>query len=618
VLAPGHGELAFTPPEPGSYELPELGAAADGPLLDAEGRPVRLHELFGDGLALLSFVYASCSDVNGCPLATAVLHRVKRRLEQAPELAAQVRLVSVSFDPRRDTPEVMRRYGAAFASGAVDWRFATAESELALAPLLDAYGQSVLRDVGEDGEELGSLSHILRVFLIDGARRIRNIYTVSFLHADTLLADLRTLALEDGATRRTDAQPAGARLPGPGDDRAGYERADWRTRSRSLAARRGRPADLAARLGRVRAGLPPVPLPTPEPPTAEQIALGRKLFFDRRLSHNGTLSCGMCHIPEQGFTSNELATAVGIEGRTLRRNAPTVLDSAYLERLFHDGRETTLEQQVWGPLLASNEMGNPSVGALLERIRALPDYRGRFEAAFPRQGLGMETLGRALASYERTLVTGDSAFDRWYYAGDGDALSPEARRGFELFRGEAACASCHPVGPDSALFTDQSFHNTGIGYRAAMGPAPATRRIQVAPGRTLEVDAARIAPVAEPPPPDLGRYEVSLDPDDRWKYRTPSLRNVALTAPYMHDGSLSTLADVIAFYARGGEPNPGLDPRLRPLGLDARDRRALEAFLRSLTGGDVETLVADAIAAPVGDPGSGRRPPSPQGSSTAQ
>jgi cytochrome c peroxidase len=361
-----------------------------------------------------------------------------------------------------------------------------------------------------------------------------------------------------------------------------------------------------------------VPLPTREPPTARQIALGRRLFYDRRLSHNGTLSCAMCHIPEQGFTSNELATAIGIEGRTVRRNAPTVLDSAYLERLFHDGRETSLEQQVWGPLLARNEMGNPSVGALLERIRALPDYRGRFEAAFPQRGLGMETLGRALASYERTLVTGGSAFDRWYYGGEDGALGAEARRGFELFRGKAGCASCHPIGADHALFTDHSFHNTGIGYRAAMARTPTRRTLQVAPGRTLEVDAALLAPLAGPAPADLGRYEVSLDPDDRWSYRTPSLRNVALTAPYMHDGSLSTLADVIDFYDRGGEPNPLLDPRLRPLGLSPEERRALEAFLGALTGGDVESLVADAFAAPVGDPGSARPQASPRSAERVQ
>lgn len=552
-------------------------------------------------------MYASCNDVNGCPLATAVLHRVQRRVSEAPELASRIRLVSVSFDPTRDTPEVMKRYGAPFRRGGVDWRFATAPSDEVLEPLLDAYGQSVLRDIDADGVDLGTFSHILRVFLIDGERRIRNVYTVSFLHADTLMADLHTLLLDEESldAERPREGASAAQATGshrPGDDRSGYEQADWHTRSLSLAARRGSPADLLSRTRGARLGLPPVPHPDAAPPTREQIALGRKLFFDRRLSHNGTISCAMCHIPEQGFTSNELATAIGIEGRTVRRNAPTVLDSAFLERLFHDGRETRLEQQVWGPLLARNEMGNPSVGFVLERVREQPDYRGLFEAAFPGRGLDMETLGHALASYERGLVTGGSPFDRWRYGGETDALDAEAQRGFDLFVGKAGCAGCHPVGTEHALFTDQAFHNTGIGYAAAMGPTEPTRILQVAPGRTLEVDASIIAQVAERPPSDLGLYEISLDPKDRWSYRTPSLRNVALTAPYMHDGSLATLADVVAFYDQGGAANPLLDPRIRPLGLDEGERRALVAFLRALTGGDVEALVADAFAAPIGDP----------------
>jgi cytochrome c peroxidase len=603
VLAPGYGELSFTPPTPGSYRLPDLGSAADGEVLDAEGRATTLHALLGDGTSLLSFVYASCNDVNGCPLATAVLHRVQRRLGEAPELAGRIRLVSVSFDPTRDTPAVMKRYGAPFQRDGVDWRFATAPSDAALEPLLDAYGQSVLRDIDANGVDLGTFSHILRVFLIDGSRRIRNVYTVSFLHADTLMADLRTLLLEIDAPPSDVIRDAGTESRRrPGDDRGGYDQASWRTRTLSLATRRGAALDLASRLRAPRLGLPPVPLPAGDAPSSEQIALGRKLFFDRRLSHNGTLSCAMCHIPEQGFTSNELATAIGIEGRTVRRNAPTVLDAAFLERLFHDGRETRLEHQVWGPLLARNEMGNPSVGSVLERVSALEDYREGFEAAYPEAGLDMETLGGAIASYERTLVTGGSAFDRWRYGGEPDALDASAQRGFGLFTGSAGCAGCHPVGTEHALFTDQAFHNTGVGYAASMGRGGATRRVQVAPGQVLEVDAAIIAQVAESPPGDLGLYEVSLDPKDRWSYRTPSLRNVGLTAPYMHDGSLATLSDVVDFYDRGGIANPLLDPRIRPLGLNPDERRDLVAFLRALTGGDVEALVADAFAAPIGDP----------------
>jgi cytochrome c peroxidase len=298
-----------------------------------------------------------------------------------------------------------------------------------------------------------------------------------------------------------------------------------------------------------------------------------------------------------------MATAVGIEGRTVRRNAPTIYNVGYAERLFHDAREDRLEQQIWGPLLAANEMGNPSVGYVLATLRALPDYRGRFEAAFDGQGPTMETVGAALAGYQRTLVSGASPFDRWRWGGEPEALSAAARRGFALFTGAAGCAGCHRVGEANALFTDHGLHNTGVGFRASMGLAPPPRRIEVAPGTFLAVDPAVIAAASEPLPSDLGRYEVSGDPADRWKYRTPTLRNVALTAPYMHDGSMATLHEVVAFYAGGGVANEGLAPRIRPLDLPDGGIDDLVAFLASLTGGDVAALVADALAAPVGDPG---------------
>ncbi len=556
-------------------------------------------------MVLLSFIYASCSDVNGCPLATAVLHRLQKRLGEEPGMADRVRLVSLSFDPTRDTPEVMRGYGARFDDAPVRWRFATTDSRATLAPILEAYGQTVVEEFDAEGNSLGTLSHILRVFLIDPERRIRNVYTVSFLHTDTLVADVKTLLLdaERGAPLRIASSAAAPPLlrQGPGDDRAGYETSQYRSRSVGLGARRGEAADLFARTQRAPLGLPRVPTPDDNPPTPEKIALGRKLFYDRRLSHNGTFSCAMCHIPEQGFTSNELATAVGVEGRSVRRNTPTVYNAAYLERLFADGRETRLEHQVWGPFLARNEMANPSIGALLGTLREAPDYAGLFEEAFPGRGLAMETVGMAIASYERALVSGGSAFDRWYYGKEESAIGEAERRGFRLFTARAGCSTCHTVGSEYALFTDDDFHNTGVGYRASMGDASPTQRIQVAPGRYLEVDREIVAQVAEPVGNDLGRYEITQDPADRWRYRTPSLRNVALTAPYMHDGSLGTLEEVVRFYDRGGVPNEALDPRIRPLSLTDSEVADLVAFLESLTGGDVDTLVADAFAAPIGE-----------------
>lgn len=587
---------------PGSYTLPALFPAADGVVLRSDGRPSTLHAELGGRVALLAFIYASCSDVNGCPLATAVFQKLKARVAEAPEVAQRLQLVSLSFDPARDTPAVMQRYGEGFQREGVSWSFLTSAGQPELQPILAAYGQSVVRAVDERGNPQEPVAHVLRVYLVDGARQVRNVYTVSFLHADTLLADVQTLLLEvDGATRdKPEKRPEIAtRAIRPGDDRSGYGDLQYTTDSLALAARSGRPTDLARRIEQPPLGLPRPPLPGAAP-TRAQVELGRKLFFDRRLSHNETLSCAICHIPEQGFTNNELSTPIGVEGRTVRRNAPTILNVAYVERLFHDGRERSLENQVWGPLLAGNEMANPSVGALLDRLTALPDYAGRFERAFPGRGLDIQTLGLALASYERTLISGGSAFDRFRAGDPEDALSPAGRRGFEIFAGRGGCASCHPI--DSPVLSDGLFHNTGIGYAASMAPdEQGKQRVQVAPGVFLEVERSIIASVSEPRPPDLGRYEITGDPADRWRYRTPTLRNVALTAPFMHDGSLPTLRDVVDFYERGGIPNEGLDPRLRPLALDERDKQDLVAFLEALTGSDVEVLVRDAFAAPIGE-----------------
>ena len=211
---------------------------------------------------------------------------------------------------------------------------------------------------------------------------------------------------------------------------------------------------------------------------------------------------------------------------------------------------------------------------------------------------------KALAAYQRTLISGDSPFDRWYFGGDEAAVDEQVKRGFELFRGEAGCSACHLVGDQHALFTDSTFHNTGIGWRNSMLPRPNTTEVQLAPGVFVSVDTALIDAVGEPVASDLGLYEITQNPADRWRYKTPGLRNVDLTAPYMHDGSLPTLEAVVAFYNRGGVPHPLLDPRVRPLSLSTPETEDLVAFLRSLTGESVPRLVADAFAAPIGDLGS--------------
>jgi len=342
-------------------------------------------------------------------------------------------------------------------------------------------------------------------------------------------------------------------------------------------------------------GLTAMLIPARNPITTEKIALGRKLFFDRRLSFNRTLSCAMCHIPEQGFTQYEIKTPVGIEGRFNNRNAPSLYNAGYRLVLFHDGRESSLENQVWQPFLKNNEMANPSIGFVLDTIKTSADYRGLFEGAFS-QGLTMETVGMALASYERALVSADSPFDRWYFGGEQQALEDAAQRGWALFN-KHACSGCHTVSREYALFTDDGFRDTGIGYARSMGIGRSISSVRLAPGvvvmPTVEFELPRSN--------DLGRYEATGRSEDRWLYRTPSLRNVAITAPYMHDGSLGNLEAVVDYYDGGGIPHPGLDPRIRPLNLDARQKSDLVSFLRSLTGSNVEQLQRDARAVPIGD-----------------
>ena len=339
---------------------------------------------------------------------------------------------------------------------------------------------------------------------------------------------------------------------------------------------------------------PPVGLPPTASPAASDavVELGRKLFLDRRLSRNGTMSCALCHVPEQGFTSTELGTALGLEGRTLRRNAPTLLNVAYVGQLFHDGRAATLEKQAWAPLLDPIEMGNQDVADVIARIRALPDYKGKFEAAFGADaGPDEQTVGAALAGYRRTLLSGNSRFDRWRYGHDNTALNSAEQAGFAVFAGKGRCIACHAVGERHALFSDALFHNTGIGWARSRGADPGRRyRVQMAPGVFTDQRERDLASVSEPMQDDDGRFEVTRNRAERWAYRTPGLRNVAITGPYMHDGSLATLEAVIEYYQHGGIDNPGKDRLVQPLQLTEDDKRNLAAFLRSLTGDNVAQL----------------------------
>jgi cytochrome c peroxidase len=358
----------------------------------------------------------------------------------------------------------------------------------------------------------------------------------------------------------------------------------------TTTARRDRPAQqeqaALARIANPPLGLPDVPLPDGNTPTAAKIRLGRKLFFDERLSRNGKLSCGSCHLPHEGFTINQGATPVGHDGAILRRNAPTLLNVAYQRSLFLDGRQTSLEAQALEPFTVEDELANPSLDVVIERIRQLPDYDGLFEEAFG-EGPSPRAVGQAISTYERTLLAADSAFDRWRYGGQEEALDDIARQGFDLFTGKAGCVACHVLDENQALFTDHLFHDDGVGW---------------IPSRNIGAGGLRMSrgmPVysdddPSPTPSDMGRMEVTKEFIDVFRYRTPSLRNIELTAPYMHNGSFETLEDVVAYYGEGGFRHFGIDPLVRDLHLNDTEKAALVAFLKTLTAGNIEALIAEA------------------------
>ncbi len=628
--APGYGELNFVAPKVGTYSLPALGDAKDATAINTDGKSVQYHDLFKGKYTLLNFMYTRCNDINGCPLSHLVFSRIKALAAQDEVIAENLQLISMSFDPTYDTPERLKLLEGGdehdmhdmhdmhdtptqdeqqdqpaehqSRSYSMDWKYLTTLSEEQLAPILESYGQSVMPQATNNGKDGGNFSHILRVFLIDPEMRIRNIYSVSFLHPDIIINDVKTLLMEFGAkaklneNKQYDQIRVGAR-----DSKEGYDTDKYVTNSLSIQSRIGKETNLIKYIENPPLGLPAVPIPDDNPISKEKIHLGKKLFFDRRLSLNDTISCAMCHIPEQGFTSHEVLTPVGFEGRTVRRNAPTIYNTAYLKHLFQDGREDSLEHQVWQPILARNEMAMVSFGTVIEKIKKLDDYKGLFEEAFDGKKANSSTIPDAISSYERTLISGNSPFDRWYFAKEENVISPKAERGFKLFTGKANCISCHTIAKDHALFTDNSLHNTGIGFERAMKKQPEIERVQVAPGRFMDVPTTLINSVSNEPLGDLGYYEVTQDPDDRWKYRTPILRNVAMTAPYMHDGSLSDLTKVVEFYNHGGFKNETQSPLIKPLNLNKNEISELVEFLKTLTGDNVSEIISDSFATPIGD-----------------
>ena len=390
----------------------------------------------------------------------------------------------------------------------------------------------------------------------------------------------------------------GVHKVGLADSRVGYESVSYVTDSKVVIQTLGERQPLYELSVNPPLGLPEVVSQL----DAAEIDLGRELFFDRRLSKNETLSCAMCHIPEQGFTQNELATPVGHLGKGVRRNVPSLYNVAFAKDLFLDGREQSLEAQIWSPLLAENEMANESREAVLAKLALNGGYTARFAEIFD-EGLTEATLGRALAAYQRALLSGDSPFDRWYFGDERSTLVGSgaegypalAAEGFSVFQ-DKGCVSCHHINESSALFTDGQYHNTGTGYRRA-GRALRPPSVQLAPGvfvvPTVDAETETFT--------DDGRFEVTGREADKWRYRTPSLRNIALTGPYMHDGSIATLEGVVAFYAEGGGGDPAQDPRTRYVQLTESDQEALVAFLRTLTSSHVDELVSDARSVTIGE-----------------
>jgi cytochrome c peroxidase len=301
-------------------------------------------------------------------------------------------------------------------------------------------------------------------------------------------------------------------------------------------------------------GLPPVPIPADNPPTVGTIALGRKLFYDPILSKDKTISCASCHNPNIGFTDGR-RIALGFGGQLGVRNAPTLLNAAYYPVQFWDGRAPSLEAQSADPMANPLEM-NQTHQVSVSKIQADPAYREEFAQAFGPGKVTIEKIQKSLASFERTLLSGDSPFDQYQYGGNQQALSPAAIRGLAIFQDpkRGNCAVCHTIDKTYALFTDGKFHNTGAGINGAGDFT------------------------------DMGRFGQTKIAAEKGEFKTPTLRNVALTGPYMHDGSLKTLSDVVDFYAGGGNSNPSLDKEIKPLHLSAQDRADLVKFLEALTG----------------------------------
>jgi cytochrome c peroxidase len=304
---------------------------------------------------------------------------------------------------------------------------------------------------------------------------------------------------------------------------------------------------------KVPLGLLPIVWPADNPYSPAKSELGRILYFDPRLSADNTVSCATCHSPQYAFTDGA-AVSTGIRGQKGGRSAPTVINRAYSLAQFWDGRAATLEEQAKGPIANPIEMDHKH-DACTSKIQAVAGYRGLFEKAFGTPEVTMDRMAQAIATFERTVLSGNSAYDR-YKAGQKTAMTPSQIRGMKVFFDKAKCDGCH----EGINFTSNSYHNIGVGM--------------------------------DKPNPDVGRYEVTKDPKDWGSFKTPTLRDIARSAPYMHDGSEKTLEDVVEFYDKGGKLNKNLDEKMKPLKLTVVEKKDLVEFMKALNGEGWQTIAA--------------------------
>jgi cytochrome c peroxidase len=299
-------------------------------------------------------------------------------------------------------------------------------------------------------------------------------------------------------------------------------------------------------------GLIPVPWPADNPYSPAKVELGRLLYFDKRLSADNSVSCATCHVPEKGFTDGA-PVSTGIRGQKGGRSAPTVINRAYSLAQFWDGRAPTLEDQAKGPIANPIEMDNTH-DAMAAKLSGIQGYRPLFQKAFGAPDITIDAVAKAIATFERTLLSGNSAYDR-YKAGRKSAMTPAQVRGMDVYFNKAKCDQCH----EGVNFTANAYANLGIG--------------------------------TDKPEPDVGRYAVTKDPVDWGKFKTPTLRDITKTGPYMHDGSLKTLEEVVDFYDKGGLPNKNLDEKIKKLNLTDGQKRDLVEFLKALDGAPIIVTV---------------------------